>query len=163
MTVAPPFEQVLADHLPMIRRIAAAHEANPSVRDELVQDILLALWRALPAFRGEAALQSFVARVAANRAVTHVQRAIRRPSSAPLPGDVEAFGASPEAQIIALDTSERLASAVRALAISLREPALLALEGVSQAEIADILGISPNAVAIRMSRARAELRKLMGD
>jgi RNA polymerase sigma factor (sigma-70 family) len=162
MMPAPPFEEVVARHAAMIRRIAAAHEADAGAREDLVQDILFAVWRALPSFRGEAGLRSFIARVAANRAVTHVQKALRRPACTELSGDLAASDASPETHAIGLDETARLLAAVRALPIGLREPALLALEGLSQTEIAGVLGVTPNAVAIRMSRARLALRKLIG-
>jgi RNA polymerase sigma factor (sigma-70 family) len=162
VTSAPSFDQVVAEHLPMIRRIAAAHEANASSREDLVQDILCAVWRALPNFRSEGRLRAFIARIAANRAVTHVQRALKLPDSAELTSDLAASEPGPEAQAIAIDEQARLVAALRALPIGLREPALLALEGLTQHEIASVLGVTPNAVAIRMTRARLELRKLIG-
>ena len=65
----------------MIARIAASHEARPHLAEELVQDIWFAVWRALPAFRGDSSLRSFVARIAGNRAATHVAQAVRAPKS----------------------------------------------------------------------------------
>ena len=159
---APPFNKIVADHLAMVRRIAAAYESNPTARDDLVQDILCAVWRALPHFRGEGGLLSFIARIAANRAVTHVQRALRIPDSIALTNDIAASESSPEAHALAIDDKERLLRALRTLPIGLREPTLLALEGLTQQEIAGILGITPNAVAIRMMRAKSQLRKLLG-
>jgi RNA polymerase sigma factor (sigma-70 family) len=159
----PPFDEIVADHLAMVRRIAAAYEANPSAREDLVQEILCAVWRALPRLRSEGDLKGFIARIAANRAVTHVQRALRVPDSSALSNDIAASESSPEAHAMAINDKERLLSAVRALPIGLREPALLALEGLTQQEIAGVLGITPNAVAIRMLRAKSQLRKLLGD
>ncbi len=161
-SAAPGFEEVISDHRAMIARIAAAHEADPASREDLVQDILCALWRALPGFRGECSLRAFVARVAANRAVTHVQRALRRPRPLEIPDDLPAPGASPESSAIARDDADRLIAAVRRLPLGLREAALLALEGLTHNEIAEALGVTPNAVAIRMSRAKTELRTLIG-
>jgi DNA-directed RNA polymerase specialized sigma24 family protein len=63
LTSAPSFDRAIADHLPMIRRIAAAHESNASAREDVVQEILCAIWRALPNFRGEGSLRAFIARV----------------------------------------------------------------------------------------------------
>lgn len=160
---APSFDHVIADHLPMIRRIAAAHESDASAQEDLVQDILCAVWRALPRFRGDGSLRGFIARVAANRAITHVQRMLKLPDSAELPSDLVASEPGPEARAIASDEKDRLVAALRALPIGLREPALLALEGLGQQEIASVLGITSNAVAIRMVRARSQLRRLMGE
>ena len=158
----PRFEEVVSDHRAMIARIAGAHEADPAAREDLVQDILCALWRALPGFRGECGLRAFVARVATNRAVTHVQRAMRRPPASEIPEGLPAPGASAETSAIARDDAERLMAAVRRLPLGLREAALLALEGLTHNEIAEALGVTPNAVAIRMSRAKTELRTLIG-
>jgi DNA-directed RNA polymerase specialized sigma24 family protein len=49
------------------------------------------------------------------------------------------------------------------LPLAYRQTALLTLEGLTPTEIADVLGISTNAVAIRMSRAKTLLRKLIGE
>jgi RNA polymerase sigma-70 factor (ECF subfamily) len=87
----------------MIRRIAAARESNASAREDVVQDILCAIWRALPNFRGEGNLRAFIARAAANRAVTHVQRVLKLPAWAELTGDLLASGPGPEAHAIAVD------------------------------------------------------------
>lgn len=160
---APGFDQAIADHLPMIRRIAAAHESNASAREDLVQDILYAVWRALPNFRGEGSLRGFIARIAANRTVTHVQRALKVPDSAQLNADLVAPDLDPEVHAIVRDESTRLATALSTLPIGLREPALLALEGLTPREIASVLGITANAVAIRMTRARSALRKILGE
>jgi RNA polymerase sigma-70 factor (ECF subfamily) len=108
-------------------------------------------------------LRSFIARIAANRAVTHVQRSLRLPDSTELTNDLAACERGPEAHAIAMDDRGKLVKALRTLPIGLREPALLALEGLTQQEIADILGVTPNAVAIRMMRAKSRLRKLMGE
>lgn len=159
---ASSFGQVVAEHLPMIRRIAAAHESNASTQEDLVQDILYAVWRALPTFRREGHLRGFIARIAANRAVTHVQRAMKQSASADLPNDLATCEPGPEAHAIATDEKTRLVMALRTLPIGLREPALLALEGLTPREIASVLGITPNAVAIRMTRSRSALRQLLG-
>jgi DNA-directed RNA polymerase specialized sigma24 family protein len=47
--------------------------------------------------------------------------------------------------------------------LGLRETAVMALEGLGHAEIAAVLGVTPNAVAVRMTRAKAELRRRLED
>lgn len=145
----------------MIRRIAAAHEANTHAREDLVQDILYALWRGLPRFRGEGSLRGFVARIATNRAVTHVQRSISVPKATELTDPLSSTQPTPEASAIAVDEQDKLLRALRALPTGLRAPALLTLEGLTPSEIATVLGLTPNAVAIRMTRARNALRNLL--
>ena len=163
MTTHHFFEQIVREQHAMIQRIASSHEAEPHLAEDLVQDIYFAIWRALPSFRGDSSLRTFVARIATNRAVTHVARALKKPPSLELSEDIPARGDNPERRAIALDRTAKLASAVRSLPLSYRQTAMLALEGLTPKEIADVLGITTNAVAIRMSRAKELLRRLMGD
>lgn len=161
MTSRTAFDQVAREHDAMIKRIASSHESAPHLAEELVQDIYLAIWKALPSFRKDSSLRTFVARIATNRAVTHVVRALKRPPSSELPEDLAAPDASPETTAIAQDRKTRLLAAVRRLPLTYRETVLLALEGLTAGEIADVLGISANAVAIRLSRGKELLRGLL--
>jgi RNA polymerase sigma-70 factor (ECF subfamily) len=163
MTTKEVFEQVVRDHHGMIHRIATSYEAGVAAVEDLVQDIYIAVWQALPTFRGESSIRTFVARIATNRAITHVARATRRPISVELNEDMPAAGADPERHTIAEDRRARLAAAVRAMPLTYRQVAMLALEGLTVRETADVLGISPNAVAIRLSRAKDRLRAHMGE
>jgi len=63
MATRHDFDQIVREHGAMIRRIAASYEANVHLAEELVQEIHFALWRSLPAFRGDASLRTFVARL----------------------------------------------------------------------------------------------------
>ena len=146
----------------MIRRIAASYERNPQLAQELMQDILLALWIALPSFRGASSLRTFVARIAVNRAISHVKRAMKLPPTAALSKHLVSCEAGPEAKTIARDQQARLLGAVRRLPLAFRQVLVLALEGLSPADIAAALGISANAVTIRLSRAKHILRQQMG-
>ena len=48
------YERILREQGPALRRAAGAYEFDPARREDLFQDICLALWQALPRFRGEA-------------------------------------------------------------------------------------------------------------
>lgn len=152
------FEQVAAEHASMIKRIAASHEANTHLAEELIQEILFALWKALPSFRGEASVRAFVARIATNRAISHVKQALRINEDGEITEQLPSCGETPELRVIALDENARLLAAVRTLALGYREVVTLTLEGFNGEEIASVLGISANAVAIRLSRAKDVLR-----
>ena len=147
----------------MIARIAASHEARPHLADELVQDIWFAVWRALPAFRGDSSLKSFVARIAANRAATHVAKAVRTPHTGELDGSLPVEVENPEATAVTKDREARLLRAVRELPLVSRQVVTLTLEGFGPGEIATALGITANAVSIRLTRAKNHLRQRMGD
>ena len=142
----------------MIKRIAASHEANVHLAEELIQEILFALWKALPSFRGDGSMRAFVARIATNRAVSHVKQALRFNDEGEVAEQLPGPGDTPESRLVALDQNARLFAAVRMLPLGYRQVVTLTLEGLNAEEIASVLGISPNAVAIRMSRAKDILR-----
>jgi RNA polymerase sigma-70 factor (ECF subfamily) len=156
-------QHILREYAPLCQRLATSHEADTELARDLAQDILVAVWRAWPAFRGQCSPRTYVARIAQYRIATHVGRAVRQPPLSPLSEDLVAPAPTPEATAIHVDERARLTALVRALPISLREVAVLLLEGFTAAEIADTLGITPNAVAIRGSRAREALRAVLED
>lgn len=159
----PAFDQVLSQHGAAIARVASAFERNPARRDELVQEILLAIWQALARFRGEASLKTFVLRIAHNRAVDHVLQHQRDLAREPLDEALPDTRANPEQQASLQQRSERLLDAVRELPLVQRELVTLALEGLSHDEIATVLGISVGNVAVRLSRARKTLLAQLGE
>jgi RNA polymerase sigma-70 factor (ECF subfamily) len=151
-------ERVLAEHGPLLRRAAAAYERDPAAREDLLQEILLALWRALPRFRGECSERTFVLRVAHNRALNHAFR--RKPRGAPLE-EAEAVPdprPGPEHDATLAQRRERLLAALHRLPLAMRQILSLGLEGLSGAEIAGLLGITENNANVRLSRARRALR-----
>ena len=160
MNAARRFEALIVEHGAMVARICASYERDPELARELAQDVFLAVWRALPSFRGESSPRTFVARIAQFRAVSHVAARVRRAAAAPSLDDaaVIAPGPLPDAQAIAANQRERLLEAVRRLPIAYRDPVILTLEDFTPAEIADVLGVRANVVSIRLTRARTLLR-----
>jgi RNA polymerase sigma-70 factor (ECF subfamily) len=157
------FDRLLREHEDMIGRICSSYESDRELARELVQDVLFAIWRALPSRRGESSLKTFVARIAQFRAISHVAKHSRLPSHEPVHEHLLDPADLPEVHAIAGDERNRLLAAVRQLPLTYREPAVLTLEDLAPAEIALVIGISPELVAVRLSRARALLRKLLGD
>lgn len=155
------FERVAHDYGPSLRRLASAWEPDPAAQDDLLQEILLALWRALPRFRGEASERTFVFRVAMNRVLTHRFR--RPPRSEPLDAAAHLAhpGRTPEAEATASEQRLRLLVALRSLPPAMRQVVALGLEGLSRAEIAAVLGITENNATVRLSRAKRALQEAL--
>ena len=150
---------VLAENGAAIGRVAACYERDPARRQDLLQEIAIALWRALPSFRGESSLRTFVLRIAHHRAVTHSMR--RPPDGQPLDAarELPARGPTPESEVVNGQRRARLQDAIRELPMAMRQVLTLALEGLSNRAVGDVLGLSENAVAIRLTRARQALRE----
>ena len=143
----------------MLMRIAASYEADPAWRQDLIQEISVSLWRALPSFRGEAGLRTYIARIAHNRAVDHILRQKRVREKAYPGAEIDrATGSSSQED---LHRRMDLVSAMRHIPLAYRQVLTLLLEGFQHAEIADALGLEENAVAQRISRGRRKLKQLM--
>lgn len=157
----PPFERIVADYGPLITRIAASYESDPSLREDLTQQILLAVWQALPSWRGDSSLKTFIARVAQNRSISFVTKQVRQPPVAEIPEKLEADDLNPEESAIEVNEREMLLEATRRLPLPQRQVIILVLEGFSYPEIAEMLEIAPNALALRLSRAKTALKSML--
>ena len=157
------FKRVLAEHGALLARFAASFERDRVARQDLVQDILLAVWQALPAFRGDSSLKTYVIGVAHRRCASHVMRAVAQPRHEPLDEDWADGQAGPDTLAQLGQQQERLLAAVRALPLGQRQLVLLALEGMRYDEIAELLGISVNNVGVRLNRAKAALKERLED
>ena len=155
------FEEAMVEVGPALARIAASYERDRALREDLRQDIVLALFRALPRLEDRTRLKAFAARIAHNRAVDHVVRHAQAPRASELSPEIPAADASPEETLLAGERSQRLLNAVRALELPYRQVMTLLLEDMSHAEIADALGLSLANVAVRVNRAKSKLKAML--
>ncbi len=166
MTVSDPsdgtpegrFRQLVTDFGPAIQRVCVGYERDPERRHELRQEILLALWRSLPTFRGDSSIRTWVFRVAHNVAITHVTRAARFRTNSAVSIE-EMAGASPdgETDMDRRRVVDRLHAMVEQLGPTERQLMLLYLEDVPQQEIADITGLTLANVSTKIHRVKRAL------
>jgi RNA polymerase sigma factor (sigma-70 family) len=78
------FDDLLREHGPSLWRVIASYAPPGAERADLAQDVLVAVWQALPHFRGQGSARSFVLRIAHNRGLS---AAWKRPK--PTPSGVE--------------------------------------------------------------------------
>lgn len=152
------FSQILDTHAGLLSRIASLYEVRSTQREDLLQEIAFAIWKALPAWRGDASLKTFIARIAHNRGVNHVMADRRHGAHEELPETLLDGRPQPDQQAYRYQQGRQLLKAIRRLPLGIRQVTTLALEGFSHAEIGDILGISVNNVDVRLSRARSALK-----
>lgn len=160
------FNRLMSEYGPALSRLAYGYERVPEAREELTQEIALAIWQALPHFRGECSERTFVYRIAHNRAITHAYR--RHPAYQPLddlPQQLEPVDPKPHPEERAALASRRdqLRSAIQRLQLVYRQVIMLTLEDLSQGEIAEVLGITVSNVGVRLNRARKALKELMEE
>lgn len=143
---------------PQLWRAVCGYELNHAVREELLQEVLLAIWESLPRLRDPDMLLPFVLRIAHNLGASHVRSETRMP--APVPFDESVHDVPDPAAGSGCARTQWLFEALAVLPLNLRQALMLQLEGFDYQEIADMLGISTDNVGVRLHRARERLKAL---
>lgn len=157
------FAALLRAHQDEVYTLARRLVGDPHLASDVAQEALIRAWRALPKFRGDARLSTWLYRITANTAWTHKNRA-RRHQSSPLDDHVEvAAPAGPDHPEVAGEIAElrgRLRTALDRLPDAQREVVVLKdIYGWSHNDIAESLDISVTAAKVRLHRARARLAR----
>jgi RNA polymerase sigma-70 factor (ECF subfamily) len=134
--------------------------------EEAVQDAFVQAWRNVDRYRGEAALFTWLYRIGINAALARTRRKERSVTGLE---SLETEGAEhvarevlPESAAEAHDLRARVLAALAELPFEQREAVVLRdLAGLSNAEVADALGVSLAAAKSRIHRGRLELRDLL--
>jgi RNA polymerase sigma-70 factor, ECF subfamily len=163
------FQKIYSAYHPKIlrylSRLVGADEA-----EDLVQEVFIKASLALPRFRGESSLSTWLYRIATNTATDQFRRTTRpnpRPNSSE-DGNEDAFEKSicsqekpfpVEQQVVSNEMGACIQRYVDQLPESYRTVLVLSdMEGLSGREIAQVLGVSLETVKIRLHRARKRLR-----
>jgi RNA polymerase sigma-70 factor (ECF subfamily) len=126
--------------------------------EDALQETFLAVHRALPVFRGESGLSTWVFRIALRAALQ--LRARRRDHAEIDPETPAPWGG--EATLVAREEARRVQAALGELSAEHRSVlALFALDGLGHAAIAEILGVPEGTVWSRLHVARARLREML--
>jgi len=161
------FTKWMTKYEKLLCHIIVGFEAKPAIQDELFQEIALNIWRALPKFRQDASVKTFVARIAHNVLATHVAKEV---NSVKVSHDLSQLSqdfeqdhvqATPYQKLDQQQRQHRLAIAIRQLKLEQQQVITLSLEGMSYQEMADVLGITVNLVGVRLQRAKVALMKLL--
>ncbi|MDX3763398.1 sigma-70 family RNA polymerase sigma factor [Streptomyces sp. AK02-04a] len=157
------FEALVRHYGPMLLQLATRLLGDRAEAEDAVQEAFVSAWRKLPEFRGDSAFGTWMYRIVTNRCL-NVLRA-RRPVT-----DLEAVSepaapdhmVSPARAVEAQAAVEALSQAMAVLSPEQRVSWVLReLNGLSYEEVADMVGISQEAVRGRVFRARRQLTEAM--
>jgi RNA polymerase sigma-70 factor (ECF subfamily) len=153
-----PFTALVRRHDEGLRGLAYRLLGDRDTMDDVLQETYVSAFKALPRFRGDSDLATWLYRIAYNacldelrrrKTVVPLERVADRPDPAPGPAERTA-------------TAQILAQALAALAPEDRAAVLLVdAQGFDYAAAAEILGIPTGTVASRLNRARTLLRRVL--
>jgi RNA polymerase sigma-70 factor, ECF subfamily len=161
-----------------IFQLAFRYLHNHEDAEEVVQDVLLKVFRKIDAFRGDSALSSWIFRITFNTAMSRLRRskAMRAAEVAEIEigtpsGDDSAPALDPadwsnmaDESMLKTELRERLAAAVVELPAIYREPVILRdLKGLSTEEASSRLRVKDQTLKSRLHRGRLLLRARLAD
>jgi RNA polymerase sigma-70 factor (ECF subfamily) len=162
-------EALLARYEPQIYRFALRMCGDEADARDTLQETMIAAFRGLTGFRGEARLSTWLYQIARSFCIKQRRPGASVRAGEPLPESRAAPSeAEPDARAHAREIGAALAAALSALPPAHREAVVLRdVEGLSAEEAAEVAGVEVAALKSRLHRGRVELRAhlaaLLGD
>ncbi|HYT74477.1 MAG TPA: sigma-70 family RNA polymerase sigma factor [Vicinamibacterales bacterium] len=161
---------------PRIQQLAFRYTKNWEDAEEIAQDVLLKVFRKIDAFRGDAALSSWIYRITFNTAMSRLRTArfsrtsevqtpeTRTDAAGPLRAEPADWTAMADDKVMRAQMRTRLVDALTHLPEVYRVPVLLRdINGLSTEEASAVLHVKPQTLKSRLHRGRLILRKHLGD
>ena len=144
------FERLVRDHNGRIRRIARRFAPDGAV-DDLVQEILTRLWRSFAGFRGEAKVETWIYRIALNAAMTHVAERVKTRN---LYAAMNAASAAMQGAPAGASATDILSDFLYRLGDVDASILMMYMDGLTAEEMSGVLGITCNAINVRINRMK---------
>lgn len=150
------FISLIEAHKRIIYKVCYIYASDRENLNDLYQEIVINLWKAFPRFRHECQTSTWVYRIGLNTCISFFRKSKSRPEVVPLSVDLE-FCDDEGEQVARLQELYRMINRLSQLERAL---ILLWLEEKSYQEIADITGISPSHVGVKLTRIREKLKTM---
>lgn len=155
--MSPTLEHIWDEFSEKLGRFIRLRVSEPAEAEDILQDVFVKIQERLGQLHDTAKLQSWVYLIARNAVIDHYRT--RKPT-VPVPESLIAEAAESDPEI------ESLTMAFRRMIYALPEPyrdalVLTELEGLSQKQLAERLGISLSGAKSRVQRARQQLKELL--
>ena len=158
---------------PRIQQLAFRYVKNWEDAEEVAQDVLLKVYRKIDAFRGDAALSSWIYRITFNTAMSRLRNGrFSRPHEVPrqedgpersMPDPAD-WSSLADDQVMRGQMRERLIEALKHLPEVYRIPVILRdIQGLSTEEASAVLRVKSQTLKSRLHRGRLILRQHLGE
>lgn len=158
------FTELVRRHDDRLRGVAYKLLGDRHRMDDAMQEAYVRAYRSIGGFRRDAQLGSWLHRIVVNACLDELRRAGRRPmpiDTAAVEWDAPSATAGPDRVVHAADRARR---ALAALPDDQRATVLLVDgEGYDNVSAAEVLGVAPGTIASRLSRGRAEMRRVLAE
>ena len=157
---ATALEALYARHGRALLAYLIGQVGDPHLAEEVLQDVMLAVWRSAAQFRGESAVRTWLLAIARRRAITARQR--RPPDEPPLDDRAAADDTGPLELVERRSEQRAIRAALRDLPDDQRETLeLVFFHGLTGPQAAAVMGVAPGTVKSRLHRAKAVLERVL--
>jgi len=153
------FEKLIFEHQQLIHKICNIYGKSIADKEDLFQEITIQLWKSFSSFEHKSKFSTWLYRVALNTAITQKRKEKRKPGFSSLSGQ-EMLIPNPKSTKDDDDLAA-LQLAIRQLKKVDRAIIVLYLEEKSYQEIAEIIGITPKNVGVKIVRIKAKLLTIL--
>ena len=160
------FLELVNENRNRILKVCRVYSWNPSDQEDLYQEILFQIWRALPGLKENAYANTWLYRIAINTSISFTRKRAARGGRALQLNPAELTRHIEARQTDDGPRGDNLAKLYEAIAqLDAVERALITLflEDLSYEQIADVLGVSANNVGVMLHRAKKKLSALMTE
>ena len=153
------FSRIIEENKQKILRICFVYASNKDDQKDLFHEVALNIWKSMPSFRNEAAIDTWVYRVCLNICM---QYALKRNKTKRSQVEIEGIIISDESVDVEnnlenIEKTKMLHACISKLKDSEKALVLLFLEDLSYKSISEVAGISENNVAVKLSRIKKKL------
>lgn len=153
------FEQLFRENRDRVFRLCCLYTGDADQRKDLMQDIFVRVWESMGSFRGEAAMSTWIYRIALNTCLTHVRSLKRGLQTRSIPDGLDLIDAEPSAE--QQPNIDHFIACVNQLPAFDRTLVSLYLEDIPGKEIAQITGISEANVRVKIHRIKEQLAQMI--
>lgn len=158
-------DMLYARHGRAILSYLKAYLNNPQIAEEVLQDVMMAVWENAARFRGDSKVRTWLLVIARNRALNTRRKLV--PNIVPLDENIDIHDTGPLEKVERKSQQEMMKQAINRLPEQHKEILVLVFyHQLSNLEVSEVLGINPGTVKSRLHRAKEALRRvlqLMGE
>ena len=150
------FLTAVSENQNLVHKVCNLYADNRHDREDLFQEILLNAWKGIQNFRGDSKFTTWLYRVALNTAITFFRKENKQPATSQSEEKIHFIADElyqPDEQLAAVHKAVNELSGIDKALV------MLYLDDYNYTDIGDMLGITPNHVAVKMNRIKTKLKE----
>lgn len=153
------FESLHKEYFPMVLQMCLGFsQGDRDKANDLTQEIFLKIWKHLESFRGQSSYKTWIYRITVNTCLQLIRQEKKKSS---LPLEVVQHQLTTEPSMDLTDESMQLYTAIGKLNKIDRLIIMMVLEGHEYEDIAEVLGLQPTNLRVKIHRIKKRLKKIL--